>query len=203
MSVHKIYYLLLIFIIVSCNKPKEETFWVSGFKNDKNNIPTLLIQRSDTLKNENFISLNRNIDGLNFEEGYLKKIKVKEQENKYILLKELEKKKDYRINLLGKWKLKIENDTLINTQKPILNIMLNKMHFNGTSYCNNYIGNIDLVSFNSIKFNKINSTKKFCNLMDLEQKYLDKLTHTETYLIKGNHLYFYNKGVKTLSFTKQ
>jgi heat shock protein HslJ len=203
MSVHKIYYLLLIFIIVSCNNSKEEIFWVSGFKNNQNNNSALLILRSDTLKNINFISLNKNIEGFNFEEGYLKKIKVKEQEDKYILLKELEKKKDYRTNLVGKWKLKIENDTILNTQKPTLNIMLNKMNFNGTNYCNNYRGNIDLVSFNSIKLHKINNTKKMCDLMNSEQNYLNKLTSTETYLIKGNHLYFYNKGVKTLSFTKQ
>ena len=203
MSVHKIYYLLLIFIIVSCNNSKEETLWVSGFKNNQNNNPTLLIQKSDTLKNINFISLNKNIEGFNFEEGYLKKIKVKKQEDKYILLKELEKKKDYRMNLLGKWKLKIKNDTIINSKTPTLNILLNNMSINGIIYCNNYKGIIDLLSFNSIKFHKINNTKKMCDLMNSEQNYLDKLTSTETYLIKGNHLYFYNKGIKTLSFTKQ
>ncbi len=203
MSTYKIYYLLIILIAVSCNKPKEEIFWVSGFKNEKNNISTLLIQKSDTLKNENFISLNKNIDGFNFEEGYLKKIKVKERENKFIFLEELEKKKDYRVNLTGKWKLEIENDTIINTQKPTLNIMLNKMHFNGTNYCNNYRGNIDVISFNSIKFNKINSAKKFCDFLSIEQKYLAKLSQIETYLIKGNYLYFFNKGVKTLTFKKQ
>ncbi len=199
MNIYKIYYIIIILIVVSCNNPKEEIFWVSGFKNEKNNVSTLLIQKSDTLKSENFVSLNKNIDGFNFEEGYLKKIIVKVHEDKYALIKELEKKKDYRVSLNGKWKLEIEKDTLLN---PTLNIMLGKMYLNGNSYCNNYKGNIQFIGFNSVKFDKINSTKKFCKLLSKEEKYLNKLGQIETYLIKGNYLYFYNKGNKILSFKK-
>ncbi len=199
MNIYKIYYIIIILIVVSCNNPREEIFWVSGFKNEKNNVSTLLIQKSDTLKSENFVSLNKNIDGFNFEEGYLKKIKVKVHEDKYALIKELEKKKDYRVSLNGKWKLEIEKDTLLN---PTLNIMLGKMYLNGNSYCNNYKGNIEFIGFNSVKFDKINSTKKICKLFSKEEKYLNKLGQIETYLIKGNYLYFYNKGNKILSFKK-
>ncbi len=199
MNIYKIYYIIIILIVVSCNNPKEEIFWVSGFKNEKNNVSTLLIQKSDTLKSENFVSLNKNIDGFNFEEGYLKKIIVKVHEDKYALIKELEKKKDYRVSLNGKWKLEIEKDTLLN---PTLNIMLGKMYLNGNSYCNNYKGNIEFIGFNSVKFDKINSTKKICKLLSKEEKYLNKLGQIETYLIKGNYLYFYNKGNKILSFKK-
>ena len=66
-----------------------------------------------------------------------------------------------------------------------------------------FVGPDEFVKEMTVKFNQINSTKKFCNLLKIEQKYLVKLSHIETYLIKGNYLYFLNKGVKILTFKKQ
>ena len=200
-------YLLLFVILTKCNAPKEEVFWVQGFKVENTNKQQVFaIQEGSTLRNEAFTPLNKNIEGFNFEEGYLKKIEVKEEANQYILLREIEKKKDYRIHLNGDWILKtvFEIAPDITEKKAVLKMNLNKMKLQGKGYCNDYEGNIRMLNFNTVHFSIRKLTKKTCLQNDLEQLYFNTLENTNTYLIKGKNVYFYDAtGKKTLSFTKQ
>lgn len=200
-------YLLLFVILTKCNAPKEEVFWVQGFKVENTNKQQFFaIQKGNTVRNEAFTPLNKNIEGFNFEEGYLKKIEVKEEANQYILLREIEKKKDYRMHLNGDWILKtvFEIAPDITEKKAVLKINLNKMKFQGKGYCNDYVGSIRMLNFNTVHFSIRKLTKKTCLQNDLEQLYFNTLENTNTYLIKGKNVYFYDAtGKKTLSFTKQ
>jgi len=207
MKPYKIYLILIMLVFVSCNKPEEETFWISGFKtkvSTSSNLKVLNIHRKEKLNNLSWEHFDKKIEGFNFEEGYLKKIKVKKQGSKYTLIDEIEKKVDYRMSLIGSWVLHKNKGAVLKTKLPILNIFLDKMNIQGTSYCNNYIANIKSLSFNSINFDEISNPKKYCKSLNKEEEYLKNLKNTNTFLIKGRYLYFYDiKGVKVMTFKKQ
>jgi len=207
-------------ILQSCSISKNKTFWVSGIKTECTagaaKMLCLNIYRGEDINNPKWENFYVNIEGFEFEEGFLKKIEVKEEQLKnvpadastikYTMIKELEKQVDYRTLLDGSWVLNRLNDNPIDRsiKLPELEIRMNQMKVSGTSSCNTYSSKISKLGTNAIQFGTIVSTKKACISKNIEQKYFETLSTVETYEIKGGNLTFYNeKGEKIVSYMKK
>lgn len=215
-----------IFALQSCsttkNNQSNNIYWISGTKTDcvggAGKRQCLNVYKGEDLNNANWEHFYASIEGFDFEEGYMKKIEVKEEKLdaknvpadassiKYTLVKELEKQPDYRSLVSGNWSLTQLNDAPINKMVvvPTMEIDLNQMRVSGNSGCNNYSGQIKRLSPNTINWGNIVSTKKACITKNIEQEFNQAMSSVNTYQIKGDKLIFYDQSSKKmLSFMKK
>ena len=218
-----------LFALSSCTVTKDissdipnQIWWVSGFKTECDagaaKMNCLNIHKNEDINNPTWENHYSNIEGFEFEAGFLKKIEVKMEKIdpkdvpadassiKYTLVKEIEKSVDYRMNINGEWTLSRFKDKPINSSIPIptMKINLNQMQVNGSGGCNKYFGAIEKLTTNTIQFGAIAGTRMACFNNDIERDYLKALNTVNTYQIKGSNLIFYNAtGNKVLSYTKE
>ena len=221
--------LAILFAASSCTVTKDvpaavvpnQIWWVSGFKTECESVEKvncLAVHKNENISNPNWENLYSNIEGFEFEAGYLKKIEIKMEKLdpknvpadassvKYTLVKELKKEVDARTNIIGKWMLNRLNDKPISrsVQVPSMEIDLNQMRVSGSGGCNKYFGAIEKLTTNMIQFGEIASTKMACFNNDIERDYHKVFSTVKTYLVEGDNLTFYNAtGNKILSYTKQ
>lgn len=215
---------LLLFIISvtllqSC--AKKNVFWVSGIKTEcvagTGKTTCLQVFKNDKLENPTWENFYAPIQGFEFEEGYLKKIEVKQEKLnpknvpadassiQYTLVKEIEKQKDIRVLTAGDWLLGSIYNHHINrmVRVPSLKVDLTKMMISGHTGCNQYSGSIEKITPIVFNLGNVISTKKACIQKNIEPEFLKGINEINTYHIKGNHLIFYNaKSEKILSFIK-
>lgn len=211
--------LLNILLLNACSTTKNKIFWVSGMKTEcsggAGKMQCLIVHKGKNLDEaiwENFYSP---IEGFEFEEGYMKKLEIREEKIanppadgssiRYTLIKELEKKVDFRVSLHGDWVLNRINDKPIDKSVKIPNMVINlsQMQVSGNGGCNNYNGQINKVTYNTIKFGNIVNTNRACLNMNIKSDYYNALNAVNTFQIEGDQLIFFNaKGVKVLSYLK-
>lgn len=199
-----------------------QIYWVSGTKAEcdagAGKMQCLQVHKGADLENADWEYFYTGIEGFNFEEGYLKKIEVKEEKIdpaqmpadassvKYTMVKELEKKQDYRSLIGGDWILQRLNDKPVAGAPtvPTLQIDLKGKRVSGNNGCNNYSSGIEKLTPNSIELGVVAATKKACKGDNLEARYSKAFNNIDTYQIKGENLIFYgNGGNKLLSFRKE
>lgn len=207
---------IVILLIQSCSTQNSEVFWVGGVKTDcdagAGKLECLNIYRGGNLEAATWENFYAGIEGFAFEEGFLKKVKVKKEtlkkvpadasSIKYTLVKELDKKADIRILLNGKWMLSRLNNAPVNRsiKLPEMTIELSKRKISGTSSCNNYMGTINNVTSTSILFGNIVSTRKACIHKNIEPEYLAALNAIKTFKVAESMLVFYDENGKELLF---
>jgi heat shock protein HslJ len=179
----------------------------------------LQIQESETLKPNDWKNFFGNIEGFEYEPGYIYKLSVKKENLdpatvpadastlKYSLVKVIEKNRDEKMRINDIWALKTMNGEAIdsnNFQKhPVLEIHLNEMKIFGNDGCNNMFGNIESFDEKNIAFGAIGGTKMACPNMELSSKYTLALGKTKTYKLDGLQLYFYDAdGNEVLKYQK-
>lgn len=211
-----------ILLTQTCSQTKSSIFWVSGIKTECSSgagkMMCLNIHRGEDLSNADWEIFYAPIEGFVFEEGFLKKIAVKEERLevknvpadassiKYTLIRELEKEPDTRVLVKGSWLLNGINGKPINRMVtlPTMELDLNSMRVGGNDGCNNYSGRLEDLTARKIQFSEMVSTKKSCMNKTIDHEYNQALTDVKTYQIIGPNLMFYNKdGKKVLSFMKQ
>ncbi|MEI6865436.1 META domain-containing protein [Flavicella sp.] len=212
--------LIIIVMIQSCSIQKNTVFWVSGIKTECTSGAgeklCLKIHKGKTLDNVTWEYFYSNIEGFEFEEGFLKKVEVKEEKLKnvpadgssvkYTLVKELEKKVDVLAKVQGKWILNQINDNPIdeNIKPPKIEITLNEMQIEGDNGCNNYSGPINKLTSTIIRFGNIITTQRACITKHIGREYYTLLNTVDTYQVKEGHLIFYDKnGNEILSYIKK
>ncbi|QQR97374.1 MAG: META domain-containing protein [Sphingobacteriales bacterium] len=207
-------------VVLSCasTKSNNKILWVSGYKTEASGVgkmQVLNIHKGENLDNQKWENFYSPIEGFNFEEGYLKKIEVKEEkvENvpadassiKYVLVKELEKTIDNRSLLNGDWILAKLNDAPINKSivLPTLKINLEQKKVSGHSGCNNFSGSLENLNTNKLIFGNIISTKMACISNNIEQELYNALSKTDSFQVINNNLIFFSAdGKKLLMFIK-
>lgn len=192
-----IFLMLLIVTLYSCKTMKETTFWVNSIKTKTQQGKTYLsVYKGNELSKPEWELLDGEIKDFVFEEGFLQKIKVKEliHNNKiqYALIKVLEKRKDTKTRLNGKWTLKSFggkfdfNDST--KKKPFLQIALNEKKISGNDGCNMYGAEITELTSSSIRFKNFISTRMMCPNVDLVTQFNNALRNTVAYNITANQL---------------
>lgn len=214
--------LAAIVILPSCTTTKNQIYWVSGVKTEctsgEGKTTCLNVHKGKDLDKTAWQIFYANIEGFNFQEGYLKKIEVKEEaidpknipadgsSIKYKMVKELEKIADNRIQLKGKWTLGSLSGNPINrsTVVPTLEIALDQMRISGRGGCNNYNSKIEQLQQKIVKLSNVVSTRKACMVNNIEQEYFTALNNIRTYVVKDEKLTFYDEtGKELLFFIKQ
>ena len=206
----------------STEKAEETILYVNSSKVDCTGVgkmKCLQTQESVTLKPNDWKNFYGNIEGFEFEPGYIYKLAVKKEKLdpatvpadastlKYSLVKVIEKNKDEKMRLNDTWALKSINNEAIDSEtfqkQPILEIQLNKMKIFGNDGCNNMFGSIKSLNENNITFGALGGTKMACPNMEISSKYTSVLGKTKTYKIDDLQLYFYDAdGNELLRFEK-
>ncbi len=207
-------------LLNSCSTNKNKIMWVSGIKTEcsagAGKMQCLYVYKGETLDDANWENFYAKIEGFEFEEGFMKKLEIKEgkidnppadgSSIKYTMVKELDKKVDYRANVNGDWTLSRLNDAPVNRSVKLPNMIINlsRMQVSGNGGCNNYTGKITKLTSNTIDFGNIVNTKRACLVnKNIEQEYFTALNSINSFQIKGNNLIFYNeKGDKVFSYLK-
>lgn len=186
------------------------------------NMKCLQIQESDTIKPGEWKNFSGNIEGFEYEAGYIYKISVKKENLdpatvpadastlKYSLIKVIEKNIDTKLRLNDIWALKAINGEIIDTEvfsgrqkQPVLELHLNEMKFLGNDGCNNVFGDIESLDENNLTFGPIGGTKMACPNMELSSKYNSALGKTKSYKLDSLQLFLYNaEGNELLRYQK-
>ncbi|MCB9202953.1 MAG: DUF4377 domain-containing protein [Flavobacteriales bacterium] len=212
---------IVMLTLQSCSSSKNNVYWINSFKSDCVGVgpmKCLNVYKGEDLENAKWQNFYSKIEGFNFEEGMLTKIKVKEEklnpENvpadassiKYTLVEVLEKKEDSRMHLNGNWILATLDGNPINrmVKIPTLEIDIAKQLLSGNGGCNNYTSSIKSLTLEKIELYPVVSTKKACINKNIENEYLKLLNSIKSYTVQGEKLTLYNQENKEiLSFLKK
>jgi len=211
---------LLVFACTSTKK-SNSIYWVSGIKTEcsagAGKMQCLNVHKDENLENPNWEYFYSNIEGFEFETGYLQKIEVKVEELdkanvpadasslKYTLVKVLEKQKDTRLFLHDIWVAIRINGNPINrmTASPRMEINLSSMQVMGNNSCNDYSGRIEKITASEIKFGNIAATEKMCLKMEVADRFDQSLNNSVSYKREDLKLMFYDaQGNESLAFLK-
>jgi heat shock protein HslJ len=225
---------LLVFIVVmalsGCATKKLQTtsaeiWWVNGSKVDCNGVgpmKCLQIQKSDTIQPGKWQNLYTEIEGFNFQNGYLFKIKVAEEKlnpakvpadgsaKKYKLVEILEKTPDLRFALHDLWVLEAINGEMVkkpenDDQRPLPAIEINvtEMRVMGSDGCNRLTGSISKLENGEIELGPVAQTKKLCLDNDIPDRFNALFAQAKKYHRDGVHLIFSDgTGKELLKFKK-
>jgi len=210
-----------LIILQSCSTPKNDILWVGGFKTECDSgagkSECMLVHKGEELNVENWDNFYSNIEGIEYEEGFMKKIEVKKEELqakdvpadasslKYTLVKEIEKKMDPRAALSGNWALATINGGNINKMIviPTLNIDLSKMLISGNGGCNLYSASIEKLTSNEILIQESLGTLMECANDNIELKYHKTLSSVKAYVVNNRILSLSDKdGNVILSYIR-
>jgi heat shock protein HslJ len=195
----------------SSEKNAETILFVNSSKVECTGVGKMLClqtQESETLKPNDWKNFYGNIEGFEYESGYIYKLSVKKEKLdpatvpadastlKYSLVKVIEKNRDEKMRLHDIWALRAIDGNMIdvgNFQKhPVLEIHLNDMKIFGNDGCNTMFGSIETLDEKTIVFGAIGGTKMACSNMELSSKYTSGLEKTKTYKLDGLQLYLYD-----------
>ncbi|WGH75138.1 META domain-containing protein [Tenacibaculum tangerinum] len=216
--------MFIIILLQSCGstqKVNEETFWVSGLKTPcsagAGKAMCLNVAKADNLEEANWENFYAPIEGFNFKEGQLQKIKVSvEKLNasevpadasslKYTLKEVLETQPDNRVYLSGGWTLSRLKGGPLNRMVvvPTMNIQLDKKLISGNGGCNNYTMAIKNSNNTTLSLGAPAMTKKACMNKNVEPQFGEALSEINSYKADESNLTFYNEsGEEVLAFVK-
>ncbi|WP_392419629.1 META domain-containing protein [Capnocytophaga canis] len=212
----KLKYILFLIIggaISACSTSKEQIYWVNSVKVDcdagAGKAECLQVSKNEDLDKAQWEYFYAPIENFVFEEGFFKKIQVKETQLdsknvpadassvKYTMIKEIEKQKDMTFELGGNWTLeKLDGNAVTQSLKPSLSIHLQEKKINGIGGCNNYFGAITELSQDKIQFGKVGATKKMCMEDNIETAYFTALSEVRTFKINDGKLVLFDASGK-------
>jgi heat shock protein HslJ len=182
----------------------------------------LQIQKGKSIEKGKWQNFYANIEGFDFELGYIFKLAVKEEKIdpakvpadgssvKYTLVEVLEKNPDPKFRIHDIWALEAidgktverpnDNDRM---QIPSIEINLTEMRIMGTDGCNNFHGSIKSIEEDELKLGPIAATMKMCYNMEIPNKFNVAINKVSAYKIENLKLYFFDeKGRELLRFKK-
>lgn len=211
-----------LIILHSCSTTRNRIFWVSGVKTECSSgggkMQCLNVHKGKHINDPNWETFYAPIRGFEFDEGYLQKIEVKESRlNKnnvpadgstlqYELVKVLDKQKDIRATLHGRWTLVRLHDAPLNKMVtvPTMTIDLAKKRFSAYGGCNQFTAQIVSLTNAEINLGTIMGTKKACISKNIETEFQEAVNTIKTYEIKDKTVTFMDEsGKKVLEFIKE
>lgn len=218
----------LVFILSSCGSLKNKnavTYWVNSYKTECTGVAPMhcmLIQKGDRIQEDSWQNFYSNIEGFEYQPGYIYKLKVKEEQLdpsnvpadassiKYTLLKMEEKKQDQTLRLNDIWLLTSIKGAPINPQElkrpnsvPILEIHIAKHRILGTDGCNQYGGQLIKLNQTEIEFGAMMGTKKMCSDIEISDAFNQAMSIVKAYKLDGMELTLFDaESNELLTFKK-
>ena len=202
-----------------------QTIFINSFKKSCVGVvpmSCLQIQRKSTLDPQAWEYFYDEIEGFDFEPGYIYKIKIKTENLdtetlpadassiRYTYIETIEKWMDERMKLHDIWALTSINKNkslavdFIKSQKhPTLELNIVEMKIFGNDGCNEMEGNILTVDENRLELTEISSSAISCPNMDIPTQYIEALAKVRRYNVEKLDLILYdNKNEEILRFKK-
>lgn len=209
----------------STDKTAETILFVNSAKVDCTGVgemKCLQTQESEMLSPNDWKNFYGNIEGFEYEPGYIYKISVKKEKLdpatvpadassiKYSLVEVLEKNIDEKMRLNDIWALKAIDGEMIDAtelsgmqKQPVLEINIIEMKIFGNDGCNSMFGNLESLDDKNIAFGPMGGTKMACPNMEFSSKYTTALSKTKTYKLDGLQLFFCDdEGNEVLKYQK-
>lgn len=195
-------------------KAGEIIIWVNSFKSDcdGNDMVNYFYQTQEgTYKPDgNWDCLYKNIEGFEFEPGYIYQLEVAQKIVEGIpslfMTQIVSKKRDpdyFRIYDI--WAATHMNSEALDVSatRPNIEVNLTTMKIIGKGMCNQYFGKIKRFTTSILQFGAISGTKMMCPEIKQEGLFLMALKETESYEIKSMTLRLFNSDHKeVLRFQK-
>ncbi len=185
----KLIFLGLMIALISCSQSakNEYTYWVNSYKVNCSGVgkmSCLLVQKADIAEFGEWQNFSSNIEGFDFEPGYLYKLKVKEEavesppadasSIKYTLVEVLEKQEDPKFAINTSWQIIAINGEAVEVtsgqDNAILEFNIPEMRLGGSNGCNRLMGAILKFDDGIIEFGPIAGTMMMCPDMTIPQK---------------------------------
>ncbi len=203
-------------------KANETTMWINSQRVDCTGVgrmKCMQIQEGEKLETGKWKSFYSQIEGFDFEEGYLYKLKIKKEELdpatvpadassiKYSLVEIVSKEKV--ISLGGEWvAISINRKTIAsrdeNMKMPTITLEETSKKITGFSGCNNLVGTFETTGENGFKVGNVASTRKMCPTPNVESDFLKALNTAATYTVSEKRLVFFGaEGAEVLSFSRK
>lgn len=200
----------------------EAIYWVNSLRADCMGVAPmscLQVQEGGALKQEGWQLFYSSIEGFSYEAGYVYKLLLRKESLpldqvpadassiKYSLVSILEKAADATLRLNDIWALERIQGELLSLEegmvRPQLEIYLRDMKLMGNDGCNQFFGSIKTLSADSIAFGPIAGTRKFCQEMNLPDRFNLKMSQVSHYKINNLALHFFDlEGEEVLVFRK-
>jgi len=213
---------LSLLLMTACSNKNTMVMWVSGVKTEcigtVDQELCLNVYEGDDVDSAEWKPFYDNIEGFEFEEGYMKKIKVKKKvldgdkvpadgsSIEYKMTSELEKVLDPRTLLNGSWEVSTFFGDGLNPSSPITTIAfdLNEMRVSGFGGCNKYSGPIKALTDDRLQLGNVMSTRMACEGPHLESIFFKTMGKVRTYSLKGDVMTWYDEaGREMLTLTKE
>lgn len=203
-------------LLISCSQTDKFVYRVNSYTvpckgDEKTNC--LLVQKSKTVEPGKWVNFNSTIEGFSYEPGYIYTIEVKEEalknvpadapSVKYILVKELSKTPDPKININDIWLVTAINGEAIsrgqeNKSDAVLEIHLSEMGIGGSDGCNRLIGSITKFDDGVIEFGPMAGTMMMCPDMTVANKLNAAFPLVKKFKIENNNLILSDENNKEL-----
>jgi len=196
--------LLLLTLTTSCDENR--IIYVAGsLANCEGNASKKCLQVKEN-KEDEWMPLNQDIEGLEYKEGVTHKIEVNRKKTKnpstngsqlrYKLIRILYQEKTETttqpIRFEGKWQVSeiVGIDSL--SKSPTLTIDNGSKKISGNAGCNNYSGSFS-IDKDEITFQKAFATKRYCTNMNIEHAFFNCLQNSHYYKLIDGKLKIYDK----------
>ena len=219
-------YLLLFFTLttIACNRTSDKNefiCWVNSYKiacTGMANRMCLQVQRGDQMEPGQWENFYNEIQGFDWQPGYLYKLRVRENRIppsqvpadassiKYTLVKILQEKKDPVTRLHDIWALESLDGKQWNSktlERPTLEINLTSRKIMGTDGCNRYHGDIQKVTPKELVPGSLSSTKKACPDMVLSNLFMNKMKEVRGYRLNQLKMTLLDKNSNKLMQLKK
>lgn len=200
----------------------ESIYWVNSQKVDCVGVGPMRctqVQKGAKLGEQDWEFFYDEIEGFDYEEGYIYKLMVKETSKpknevpadassiRYELLEVLDKQKDAKLRLHDIWALESiggeEIDWKIMRKHPSIEINLTTMKVMGNDGCNSLRGDIEDVGAKELIFGALAGTRMACPKMELSNRFNQQMGKVRAYQLKGLKLYLLDaEGNELLRFRK-
>ena len=200
------------------------TYWVNSSKvacTGEGARSCLQIKRGSDLESGNWEMFYSNIEGFDYEPGYLYFLRVKESPRPepipadassivYTLVEVVEKRLDAKLRLNDLWALErvgVEDidakDLPDGIELPTIEFQLAENRVGGTDGCNNFSGQLAEVGEETLTFGPLAMTKKMCQGSRVPDRVTSALNQVTTYKIDGLKLSLLNAaGAEILRYRK-
>ncbi len=232
MKIFNVFFALVtISILTNCSSTqkvtqenmKTEIFWINSTKVDCIGVgpmSCMQIQKGDYILFGNWQSFYSQIEGFDYEPGYIYKLKVVVEDldprtvpadassKRYKLVEILRKEVDQKAQVNATWMLtNIEGKSISisnERERPQLEINVAQRKIIGKGVCNRLFGELKNLTAEKIEFGAIGVTKKMClDKMQLEDQYTKTLENTAQYVIEKGRLILKDAtGKEILRFKK-
>lgn len=188
---------------ISTSTAEELEIWVNSFKVKCSDVGTthcLLIQKGDKIEEKSWEHLYDDIQGFQYETGYIYKLRVRRNElenvaangSKFIykLVEVLKKKSDPLVRLHDIWLVRAIRGTRVKKHhEPFVRLDLTKGIVRGHDSCNNFKGNILKVDGKLLEFDFIAVTRKTCPNMITSNAFQNAIKLVRRYKHAGDELH--------------